>query len=133
MNGIKHNIAVIASVLLLTLLPVFSAFAQTESNWEYRDGNWYYIDASGKVASNQWLKTGNMLYWMNEDGTMATNTWLEKDHNWYYLDGSGAAVTGWNKIGDDWYYFDEETNTMVTDTYIGSWYVGKNGAWSPGK
>ncbi|MCC8128004.1 MAG: hypothetical protein LIO92_11525 [Clostridiales bacterium] len=119
--------------LFLTLMFCGSIYAQTESNWEYRDGNWYYTDANGKQAKNQWLKTGSTLYWMNEDGTMATDTWIERERQWYYLDGSGAAVTGWKEIDGKWYYFEKDTFTMATNTTIGSWYVGADGAWDPSK
>ena len=68
---------------------------------------------------NQWIKSGDVLFWIQEDGTMAVNTWLESGDEKYWLDGSGAAVTGWQEIDGKWYYFQED-NTMATDMTIDS-------------
>ena len=64
--------------------------------------------------------------------TMATSKWPEQDHTWYYLDASGAAVTGWKEIDGKWYYFKED-HAMATEETIGSYYVGKDGAWDSRK
>ena len=84
------------------------------------------------MAKNTWIKNGDVLFWIEEDGTMATSKWHEQDHIWYYLDASGAAVTGWKEIDDKWYYFRED-HAMASDETIGSYYVGKDGAWDSRK
>ena len=78
------------------------------------------------------MANGDVLFWIEEDGTMATSKWHEQDHTWYYLDASGAAVTGWKEIDGKWYYFKED-HAMATEETIGSYYVGKDGAWDSRK
>ena len=84
------------------------------------------------MAKNTWIKNGDVLFWIEEDGTMATSKWHEQDHTWYYLDASGAAVTGWKEIDGKWYYFKED-HAMATEETIGSYYVRKDGAWDSRK
>ena len=57
--------------------------------------------------------------------------------NWYYFYPSGAMATGWQYIGSSYYYFyptgDEYhwSGEMAANTWIGSYYVGSDGAWIP--
>lgn len=122
-----------AAVIALTLVFCFPACAETQTGWVLRDSNWYYYSASGRQAKNQWLKSGSDLFWMDEDGVMATDTWLERDKHWYYMGSSGAAVSGWREIDGKYYYFDKESFVMMTNQTIDSWYVGADGAWDPSK
>ncbi len=129
----KRLYAVMPALALAASLPVSTAFAQEQDGWVLREGNWYYYDGNGSLAKNQWLKSGGSLFWMNEDGAMATDVWIERERKWFYLGGSGSAVSGWQEIGGKWYYFNKETMAMETDMTIGSWYVGKDGAWDPSR
>lgn len=130
MTGFMKRAAVLCMAVLLTLSSAFCSYA--ENGWK-RSGNvWNYYYSNGKIAKNTWVKNGDVLFWIEEDGTMATSKWLEQDHAWYYLDASGAAVTGWKEIDSKWYYFRED-HSMASDETIGSYYVGKDGAWDSRK
>lgn len=121
------GLAVLVMVIAMTLSSAFAGFAQT--GWVANDGVWNYYSSNGKKAANQWVKNGDTLFWIEEDGAMAVNKWHKDGTHWYWLDGSGEAVTGWKEIDGKWYFFNDD-NTMATDTTIGSYYVGKDGAWT---
>lgn len=129
----RRNLIVLLTSLILALSFSFGAFAEQQTGWVSRDGNWYYYSASGVQAKNQWLKSGEDLFWMQEDGSMATNAWLERDEQWYYMGASGAAVSGWQEINGKYYFFSKTTYVMATNVTIDSWYVGSDGAWDPSK
>ena len=96
------------------------------SMWQKIDGIWYYFNASGYMASNEWCKG----YWLNKNGSWtykpkaswkkdktgwwfgckgwyAKNQWQKIDGKWYYFDKKGYIVTGTKKIGKKTYSFDE--------------------------
>ena len=58
--------------------------------------------------------------------------WQKDGETWYYLSESGAMKTGWVQIGADWFYLNSN-GSMTADTYIGKWYVDKNGYYIPSK
>jgi N-acetylmuramoyl-L-alanine amidase len=133
MNRWMRRISVFTSALLLSVSLTIPVFAENETGWVSKGGNWYYYSKNGTLAKNQWLKIGGNLYWMNADGTMRRNEWIEREKTWYYLSASGAAASGWQEINGKWYFFDKETFTMATNMTIDSWYVGTDGAWDPSK
>ena len=45
---------------------------------------------------------------------------------------NGSMKTGWLQIGADWFYLNTN-GSMAADTYIGIWYVDKNGYYIPSK
>ena len=130
MTGVMKRAAVLCMAVLLTLSSAFLSHA--EIGWKRSGSVWNYYYSNGKMAKNTWIKNGDVLFWIEEDGTMATSKWHEQDHTWYYLDASGAAVTGWKEIDGKWYYFKED-HAMATEETIGSYYVGKDGAWDSRK
>ena len=55
---------------------------------------------SGKIVRNRWEKIGNVWYYFNQDGVMASNVLV----NDYLLNSSGAmAQNAWVKITDNGY------------------------------
>ncbi len=126
----KNRWAAVIFAAVLTLASSFSAWAAT--GWVPNGAVWNYYNTDGTMAISQWVKNGDALFWIQEDGAMAVNTWHESDDDMYWLDASGAAATGWVQIDSKWYYF-HETHIMATDSYIGSHYVGEDGAWVVGK
>ena len=122
----------------------------TKSNWEQINGQWYYFDAAGWMVTG-WQLVGNTWYYLNSSGAMVTG-WLLLGNTWYYLDssgamltgwqtiggakyylnGSGAMLTGWQVIGGKWYYFNT-SGAMAADTWIGEYYVDKDGVWDTSK
>lgn len=75
-----------------------------KTNWEEKDGSWYYYDANGKK----------------------TTGWKSIDGSWYYLGTNGSMLTGWQKIKDITYYF-HSTGPMAQGKWVqhpdnGNWY-----------
>ncbi|MGJ0962296.1 hypothetical protein ACR75P_11495 [Faecalicoccus pleomorphus] len=46
----------------------------------------------------------------------------------YYFNNAGYMLTGWQLIEGKYYYFDA-SGAMAKDTWIGDYYVDKNGVW----
>ena len=78
-----------------------------------------------------WVKDGESWYYLSESGAMKTG-WVKDGETWYYLSESGAMKTGWIQVGADWFYLNSN-GSMAADTYIGKWYVDKNGYYIPSK
>lgn len=114
------------------------------NRWIHVDKKDYYMDANGKAKKNAWQgayylgKDGAMLtnaftpdgFYVGTDGAYYTNRWFKNQDKDYYVDGSGKVVkNAW--VGS--YYLGEDgamlTNTFTPDGY----YVGADGLWSPSK
>nr|WP_027130285.1 glucosaminidase domain-containing protein [Gemella cuniculi] len=97
-----------------------------KTGWQKEGNTWYYYNQSGSLVKNAWA--GN--YWLGADGKMATNSWV--DNNKYYVGNDGSWVKnakkiGWQKEGSTWYYYNQN-GTPVKNTWVGNYYLGKNGA-----
>ena len=92
--------------------------------WLQDGGNWYIMD-----SAMEWSKYGGVYtypgdwkdettewkdiphYFLNKDGTIATNGWAARtwkdseEKTWFYAKDNGALVTGWQQIDGKWYYF----------------------------
>ena len=101
-----------------------------QTGWEKDGENWYYLNENG-VMQTGWVKDGESWYYLSESGAMKTG-WVKDGESWYYLSESGAMKTGWVQIGADWFYLNSN-GSMAADTYIGKWYVDKNGYYIPSK
>lgn len=114
------------------------------NRWIKVDGKDYYMNGYGKMAKNTWVGAyylgtdGAMLtnaftpdgFYVGTDGAYYTNRWFKNQDKDYYVDGSGKVIkNAW--IGS--YYLGEDgamlTNTFTPDGY----YVGADGLWSPSK
>ena len=114
------------------------------NRWIKVDGKDYYMNGYGKMAKNTWSGAyylgadGVMLtnaftpdgFYVGTDGAYYTNRWFKNQDKDYYVDGSGKVVkNAW--VGS--YYLGEDgamlTNTFTPDGY----YVGADGLWSPSK
>ena len=131
---------VLALVLLLAvMLPVMaSADIPTKLQGEKYEMEVYHTEshpltatydlATGLEEKPQWV--GNRYY--NGDGSFASG-WKKIGGSWYYFDpATGLMVT--NKwIGSDkggWYFL-QNNGTMAVSTWVGDYYVNKNGKWIP--
>lgn len=54
--------------------------------------------------------------------------WKQDSNSWWYEDGN-SLLTGWKEIGGNWYYFYSD-GYMAQNQYIGSYYLGSDGAWT---
>lgn len=118
-----------------------------KNTWIDNTGNWYYLNSSG-VMQTGWLLYNGRWFYLNKTGEMKTGWVLQNNHwyylepgtgemqtgwvfvsgNWYYMDKSGIMATGWKQISSNWYYF-YPNGTMAVNTTIGTYKVGRNGAW----
>ena len=96
------------------------------SCWQKIDGEWYYFNSSGYMASSEWYDG----YWFNGNGTWDSTyklTWCSNSTGWWIEDISGWWPSNcWQKIDGSWYYFDA-SGYMVTSRYIDGYWIGANG------
>ncbi|MCR5227030.1 MAG: hypothetical protein K6E27_07450 [Eubacterium sp.] len=96
------------------------------ASWQKIDGYWYYFNADGYMASNEW-RDG---YWLGGSGALTyepTASWAKDSTGWYFIDTSGWYPTSqWAKINSDWYYFDA-SGYMVTSQYVDGYWIGSDG------
>lgn len=67
----------------------FNSSGAMMTGWINTMGSWFYCSSSGAMQTNKWIQG---LYWVQEDGIMATNAWVDNDR--YYVDGNGKWVKG---------------------------------------
>ena len=101
-----------------------------QTGWVKDGESWYYLSES-RAMKTGWVKDGEYWYYLGESGAMKTG-WVKDGETWYYLSESGAMKTGWLQIGADWFYLNSN-GSMAANTYIGKWYVDKNGYYIPSK
>lgn len=82
----------------------------------------YYVDASGKRVTNQWVSVTNDDYWdsvdapevfwhfYGKDGKAVVSKWQKIDGQWYYFDDQGQMLTGKVEIEGATYYLGEEND-----------------------
>ena len=98
-----------------------------KSGWVKEGGYWYFYLEGEELLRNNWK--GN--YYLQEDGTMATNKWVE-DYR-YYVGADGHWVkdkklkNGWVKENGTWYYY-EGKEERVKNEWRGKYYLGSSGA-----
>lgn len=116
------------------------------TSWQSVNGKWCYFNqkkdgVEGAMVMNTWrqldYENNTDWYYFDEQGYMSDG-WIEDGEQWYYLnpvsDGTrGRMYTGWQFLGDRWYYFKEESDgtkgALVTDSWVGDYYVNKDGVW----
>lgn len=94
--------------------------------WQKIDGQWYYFNSSGYMASSEWYNG----YWFSGSGAWDETykmTWCSNSTGWWIEDISGWWPSNcWQKIDGSWYYFDG-SGYMVTSRYIDGYWIGANG------
>ena len=101
-----------------------------KTGWVQDGATWYYLSQSGAMKTG-WIQDGATWYYLSGSGAMKTG-WLKDGGNWYYLSQSGAMKTGWLQLGTNWFYLNAN-GSMAADTYIGNWYVDKDGYYIPSR
>ena len=93
------------------------------------NSTWYYLDASGKMATG-WVYSNGAYYYMNpSNGAMVTG-WFQLNNIWYYLGDNGAMYTGTHTINGSEYSFNSD-GSMITSAWVGDHYYGSDGVWIP--
>ena len=107
------------------------------TGWRQIKSDWYYFNASGIMAKDQWINT---YYYVDENGKMVKNKWIGTyyvDANgvwqpdrwvyngrWWYRYGDGSyPVNKFDVINNNVYYFDSN-GYVVTGWQVinGNWY-----------
>ncbi len=98
------------------------------ATWQKIDGKWYYFDASGYMASNEWVDG----YWLSGNGAWEyqyIGSWKTNGSGWWFEDESGWYPSSqWQRIDGKWYYFGSD-GIMLTNQYVGDCWVGSDGSW----
>ncbi|MFJ8119872.1 hypothetical protein [Bacillus mycoides] len=77
------------------------------SDWKEIDGNWYYFDSNGEMASSDWqMDYEFQWYYLNSDGKMAIG-WKAIDGKAYYFNSKGIMAVGRIMIDGKSYFFSE--------------------------
>lgn len=75
------------------------------TGWQKADGNWYFMEDSGRMKRSEWEGE----YYLLEDGKMAVNTWVDKDTAYVGEDGKVIPLYGvphWVENQTGWWYSD---------------------------
>ncbi|MFJ5717762.1 DUF4350 domain-containing protein [Neobacillus sp. NPDC093127] len=97
------------------------------NDWVLSGGKWYFVDANGVMKSNSWVLSGGKWYFLSANGAMQTG-WVKVSGKWYFLNTSGAMQTGWVLVSKKWYFLYTDGH-MAANTTIGTYKIGKDGAW----
>ena len=90
-----------------------------------------YYDRNGDRVTEEWKKSGDNWYWLNDDGEMAVDELIEDDDDYYYVDANGVwdgnastvnnkvnlgpgVADGWEPIDTGW-KFKQEDGTYLTN------------------
>ena len=52
-----------------------------------------YYDRDEERATEEWKKSGDNWFWLDDNGEMAVDQLIEDDDDYYYVNESGAMVT----------------------------------------
>ena len=90
-------------------------------------------DIATKLQGSTYTMEGHLEESVPLTATYDPVTGLEEKPQWVgnrYYNGDGSFATGWKRIGGYWYYFDPATGVKVTNKWIGSdkggWYFLQN-------
>ena len=106
----------VATTTMATIVPSIGVSAA----WKQNQGNWYYLNDSGK-AKTGWVNDNGTWYYLDNSGVMKTG-WVNENGTWYYLNNSGAMKTGWVNENGTWYYLNN-SGAMRTG------WINDNGTW----
>ncbi len=101
------------------------------TGWLSQGGTWYYLAPDSGVMQTGWQRVGGLWYYLQPGSGAMKTGWLNQGGTWYYLaPGSGVMQTGWYWVGSKCYY-SVTSGAMAHDRWIGSYWVGSDGAWVP--
>ena len=104
----------IAICLCSVTIPTFNSEAKASNTMvSDNDGTW-------KHNSTGW-------WFRYKDGTYAKNTFLTYKDKIYYIKNNGYMATGWKLIDNKWYYFYADGH-MAFDEYIKGYYLKADGS-----
>ena len=104
-----------------------SLIMAAESGWVEEFDGWRYLDSDGDYLTDSWKKRDGEMYYLDEDGKVATDTIIDDE---YYVDATGKRVAEqwvsvYNEDGMDsmdaseflWYYFGRDGRAVKSKWY----------------
>lgn len=90
------------------------------TGWQYINGAWYYFNADGSMAHDQWIED----YYVGKNGVMAVNTWIGN----YYVGSDGAWVPDYQNEEALYNAYCEQTygNRVIKTTLVDVTHDGKD-------
>ena len=108
------------------------------SSWVEYDGDYYFVNSAGQKITSDWRLTTpyddedaeEEWYYFQASGKMATNKKVVYKGNTYFFDADGKMLTGWvtaegddvvneeNSIDSDHTYYADETGARVEDNWV---------------
>lgn len=98
--------------------------------WRMENGKWCYYNADGRMARNEWKKSGDKLYHLGLDGYIEKNKNILDNGNMYYVDQEGDMVcNAFKKIDGRKYFFGYDGKAFMDGQVIidGNVCIFKNG------
>ena len=108
-----------------------TATGQMATGWtQDYTGKWYYLNGSGAMQASQWITRDGVWHYLTGSGAMADNQWIRDGGVWYFLKPGGAMATGWTQDSTGTWYYMNSSGAMQASRWIGKYYVNASGAWT---
>ena len=123
-------ISLITLVLFAVLSFGINANAAEEGWIKSSSGGWWYQYSDGTYAKSEYIDG----YWINANGWYTSGwygKWKNNSTGWWFEDGKWYPTNQWLKIDKKWYHFNS-SGYMDSKKWIGTYYVGEDGAWIDG-
>ena len=108
----------------------FTDYIFPRSTWAQIDGKWYHFDTDGWMQTGWaqiYSESAKETYWyyLEPSGAMAANKWVKSGGKWYYLAANGHMLeNAW--VGD---YFLGYDGAIADDAWVDGYYVDASGKW----
>lgn len=102
--------------------------ARQQYGWIAIDTKYYYLTPDNGVMKSGWLLDKGKWYYLDKTSGAMKTGWLLDGGKWYFLNKGGSMATDWVKVSNKWYYLYSDGH-MAANTKIGSYKLGKDGAW----
>ena len=88
------------------------------SSWLRIDGDWYYFDEQGYMASNEYIGSKYVDESGRLDPERENGTWVKKRGSKTFRDGEWSPVDRWLRIDGEDYYFDEHGEVKTNELMV---------------
>ncbi|SFG30058.1 hypothetical protein [Oribacterium sp. WCC10] len=120
LKGIVRTCAIMGTMVLLMAFTAFSA------GWDDSNGSWRWINDDGSIATETWKSANGYWFYLDSTGVIAKNQMIveqtNKETNYYYVDYNGKLMT------DSWKAVAMESGERKNhDSEYWWYYFGKDG------
>ena len=123
--GVRRTLLLAAAAMMVWSVPALAA------GWTKEGTRWRWYNVKGESAVSTWKKwEDGTERWLDETGFMLTDSWVKQEGNYYYVDEDGVRLTntwaelnppeqvkGSGDLGVFQYYFGN-TGKMADDRFI---------------